>query len=169
MHKSVITHEHEGRDKMNLKEIKSLLDMFNDSDISKLELETDNVKLKMEKPAPAQQIVQQKTLSSIPIPELSPQENAAFNDKKPEQTGYIVKSPVVGTFYKSSSPDTPAFAPVGKLVKAGEVLCIVEAMKIMNEILSEESGEVVEVYVDDGGMVEYGQSLFRIVQVQNGH
>ena len=74
----------------------------------------------------------------------------------------VVKSPIVGTFYRSSEPGTPAFVEIGASVKKGQVLCIIEAMKLMNEIQAETSGEVVKIYVENGQPVEYGQPLFGI-------
>ena len=75
---------------------------------------------------------------------------------------HVVKSPIVGTFYASSSPDAPPFAKVGDVVRVGQVLCIIEAMKLMNELESEVAGEIVRVYVENGQAVEYGQSLYAI-------
>ena len=81
---------------------------------------------------------------------------------EPVKTGKAIKSPMVGTFYKAASPDAPAFVEVGSLVAQGEVVCIIEAMKLMNEIESDYSGKVVEICVDDGQPVEYGQVLMYI-------
>lgn len=83
--------------------------------------------------------------------------------KKEIKEGNIVASPIVGTFYSSSSPTKPAYVKVGDKVKEGDVLCIIEAMKVMNEIKSQYSGEIVEILVDNEDMVEYNQPLFRIV------
>lgn len=81
---------------------------------------------------------------------------------KKEAAGHIITSPIVGTFYNSSSPETPPFAPIGKSVKKGDVLCILEAMKIMNEITADIDGTVAQVFVENGEMIEARQSLFRI-------
>ena len=78
------------------------------------------------------------------------------------ETGHVVKSPIVGTFYRAGSPTARAFVEVGDRVKIGQVLCIIEAMKLMNEIESEVAGEVVRAYLENGQPVEYGQSLFAI-------
>ncbi|MBZ4410097.1 acetyl-CoA carboxylase biotin carboxyl carrier protein [Myxococcus faecalis] len=83
-------------------------------------------------------------------------------EKAPEKPGHVVTSPFVGTFYRTPAPDQPAFVDVGTVVKKGQVLCIIEAMKLMNEIESEVSGRVVEILVENGRPVEFGQSLFRI-------
>lgn len=84
------------------------------------------------------------------------------SEKKEEKEGIIIKSPMVGTFYESSSPDAEAFVKVGSKVKKGDVICIIEAMKLMNEIESDYDGEITEVLVKNEDMVEYGKPLFRI-------
>jgi acetyl-CoA carboxylase biotin carboxyl carrier protein len=87
----------------------------------------------------------------------------AEKQPEPEKTNQIkVTSPIVGTFYRSSSPDKPAYVEVGDVVKKGQVLCIIEAMKLMNEIESETAGKVIQILVENGNPVEYGQPLFMI-------
>ncbi|MGB7137189.1 MAG: acetyl-CoA carboxylase biotin carboxyl carrier protein, partial [Acidobacteriaceae bacterium] len=81
---------------------------------------------------------------------------------EPEETLHVVKSPIVGTFYESPSPGSPAFVKIGDQVEVGQVLCIVEAMKLMNEIESDAAGEIVKRLVQNGQPVEYGQSLFAV-------
>ena len=84
-------------------------------------------------------------------------------DDSPSENGVdLFKSPMVGTFYRKPSPDDPPFVEIGKKISSGEVLCIIEAMKVMNEIQSETAGEVIEILVEDGESVEYGQPLFKI-------
>jgi len=83
-------------------------------------------------------------------------------EKAPEKPGHVVTSPFVGTFYRAPSPDSPAFADVGTVVKKGQVLCIVEAMKLMNEIEAEVDGKIVEIFVLNATPVEFGEKLFRI-------
>ncbi|NTX12691.1 acetyl-CoA carboxylase biotin carboxyl carrier protein [Myxococcus sp. CA051A] len=87
---------------------------------------------------------------------------APVAEKAPEKPGHVVTSPFVGTFYRTPAPDQPAFVDVGSVVKKGQVLCIIEAMKLMNEIESEVSGRVAEILVENGRPVEFGQALFRI-------
>ncbi|MBJ6759349.1 acetyl-CoA carboxylase biotin carboxyl carrier protein [Myxococcaceae bacterium JPH2] len=90
---------------------------------------------------------------------------AAAPEKAAEKPGLVISSPFVGTFYRTPAPDQPAFVDVGSVVKKGQILCIVEAMKLMNEIESEVSGRVAEILVENGRPVEFGQSLFRIEPV----
>ncbi|MCP3164427.1 acetyl-CoA carboxylase biotin carboxyl carrier protein [Myxococcus qinghaiensis] len=96
-------------------------------------------------------------VSSAPAPVA-----AAVAEKAPEKPGHVVTSPFVGTFYRTPAPDQPAFVDAGSVVKKGQVLCIIEAMKLMNEIESEVSGRVAEILVENGRPVEFGQALFRI-------
>ncbi len=102
-------------------------------------------------------------------PAAPPPAEARAEEKKaagsPEKPGHIISSPFVGTFYRAPAPDQPAFVDVGSVVKKGQVLCIVEAMKLMNEIESEVSGKVAEILVENGQPVEFGQALFRIEPV----
>jgi acetyl-CoA carboxylase biotin carboxyl carrier protein len=98
--------------------------------------------------------------ASVPAPPAAPAPKAA--EKAPEKPGHLVSSPFVGTFYRAPSPDSPAFVDVGSVVKKGQVLCIVEAMKLMNEIESEVEGKIAEIYVLNATPVEFGEKLFRI-------
>ena len=92
----------------------------------------------------------------------APVPTAAAPAEPPEPKGHVVKSPMVGTFYRSASPGAPSFVEVGKAVKPGDPLCIIEAMKLLNEIEAEVAGDVLEVLVENGQPVEYGQPLFVI-------
>jgi acetyl-CoA carboxylase biotin carboxyl carrier protein len=98
--------------------------------------------------------------TSVPAPAAAPAPKAA--EKAPEKPGIMVSSPFVGTFYRAPSPDSPAFVDVGSVVKKGQVLCIVEAMKLMNEIEAEVEGKIAEIYVLNATPVEFGEKLFRI-------
>ena len=153
---------------MNLKEIKELIEMLKGTDISELEIERSGVKVRLRKggdvtfhPAmprmeyPPAAIVA-PAVAAVPSP---PVEKAAEPAKANEVK---VTSPIVGTFYRSSSPDKPSYVEIGAAVKKGQVLCIIEAMKLMNEIESESSGKIVQVLVENGQPVEYGQALFVI-------
>jgi acetyl-CoA carboxylase biotin carboxyl carrier protein len=110
-------------------------------------------------PAPSVAVVAAPSQAAAPVPA------AAAAPAKPAESGQVVTSPFVGTFYRSPSPDQPSFAEVGSVVKKGQALCIIEAMKLMNEIESEFSGKVVEILVQNGQPVEFGQPLFRIQPV----
>lgn len=96
------------------------------------------------------------------VPQAAPVQSAPAAAKPEEVSGRIITSPIVGTFYSSPSPEKPAFVKVGDSVNAGDVVCIIESMKLMNEINSEFSGKIAEIYVDNGESVEFGQKLMRI-------
>ena len=136
---------------MDSKEIRELIEMISRSNFSSFELEeADGFKLKLVKEAAAPSVnVVAAAPAAVPAP--------AVEDGLVE-----FDSPIVGTFYRSAGPDAPPFADVGQTVKKGQVLCIVEAMKVMNEIESEIEAEVVEVCVADGQPVEFGEVLFRL-------
>lgn len=154
---------------MNLKELKELIEMLKNTDISEIEIDRSGVKVRvrrggdvtyhpvlprMEYPpaaitAPAVSAAD-KTAAAAPAPAVAP-------------TSQIkVTSPIVGTFYRSSSPDKPPYVEVGDVVKKGQVLCIIEAMKLMNEIESETAGKIIQALTENGQSVEYGQPLFVI-------
>lgn len=144
---------------MEYEKIKQLMEDMGNSKLTSVDIEfPDGTKIKMDKnvavtvaPVPtAQQVVVES-----PIEEVAQKEEV--------KEGNIVKSPMVGTFYSKSSPTSNPYVEVGSEVKKGTVLCIVEAMKLMNEIESEFNGKIAEVFVEDGTPVEYGQPLFRIV------
>jgi oxaloacetate decarboxylase alpha subunit len=155
---------------MNLKELKELIEMVKDTDISEVEIERSGVKVRLRKggdvtyhPAmprmdyPPSAIIA-PVVSETPAAAI-PAEKAA-EPAKSNQTK--VTSPIVGTFYRSSSPEKPAYVEVGAVVKKGQVLCIIEAMKLMNEIESETAGKIVQILVENGQPVEYGEPLFVI-------
>ncbi|MBC7324133.1 MAG: acetyl-CoA carboxylase biotin carboxyl carrier protein, partial [Moorella sp. (in: Bacteria)] len=148
---------------MNLQEIKELIKLIDQTAIAELSLDSGGVKVAIRKavvkgPLPAEED------SFLPPPV---QENAGqpvpAAEKMPETAGLTpVKSPMVGTFYSAPAPDAPPFVRVGDVVQKGQVLCIIEAMKLMNEIKSEAAGEIVKILVENGQPVEYGQDLFLI-------
>ena len=151
---------------MEYKEIKKLMDDMGESKLTELEIEfPDGIKISMKKDdgkrlsAPTPAVIPQAqpliTVPQAPVPMAVKQEGQKVE-------GNIVKSPMVGTFYSKSSPTAEPFVKVGSKVKKGDTLCIIEAMKLMNEIESEFDGEIVEILAKDDDMVEYGQSLFII-------
>ena len=149
---------------MEYKEIKQLMDDMGNSKLSSIDIEfPDGIKISMTKTT-------EKGLSvvtaeqTMPVTVEVPQVPAKQEKKDLEMTESfkIIKSPMVGTFYASSSPDKPPYVKVGDKIKKGQVVCIVEAMKLMNEIESEFDGEIAEICIKDGGMVEYGKPLFKI-------
>ncbi len=161
---------------MDFQDIKYLIDRIENSSLTEFELKIDNEYIKMGKngvsPQPQIQVQQPKpqiieaaqvkleqVVTEIKAPVMPAQQESA----PAEAEGNFVKAPLVGTFYESPSPDKPAFKKAGDMVKKGDVLCIIEAMKVMNEIVCEYDGKVADVLVQNEQMVEYGQSLFRIV------
>ena len=151
--------------KFDLKYLEKLAKLMTDSELTEMQLEDQEqmIVLKREKQSvTAQQII--PVAETTVIPQENTTETKQIESKKEEtpKTSKAIKSPMVGTFYKAASPDAPAFVEVGSLVAQGEVVCIIEAMKLMNEIESDFSGKVVEICVDDGQPVEYGQILMYI-------
>jgi len=146
------------------KEIRELIEMISRSNFSAFELEeADGFKLKLVKAGAPSVNVVAAAPAALPatVPAAAPA--VAPTPVEPPDDGLVdFDSPIVGTFYRSPGPDAPAFADLGQNVKKGQVLCIVEAMKVMNEIESEIDAEVVEVCVTDGQPVEFGEVLFRL-------
>lgn len=142
---------------MNYDDIKRLIEDMGNSKLTEINIDfPDGTKIGMKKEIG--NIVENK---KVVIQEVEPQV-ASSENKTQENEGNIVKSPMVGTFYLRPDPNSEPYVEVGKVVKKGDVLCIIEAMKLMNEIESEFDGEVAEILVKDGEMVEYGKPLFRI-------
>ena len=161
---------------MNQKELKELIEFLIDKDISEFELERGDVKVRIKRGADQHvaPIIQHIPVSAHPAP-VAHSAPAATPTTLPayppvtsapppaaEEGLHIVKSPIVGTFYESPSPGSPPFVKAGDTVEAGQVLCIIEAMKLMNEIESDMSGEIVKKLVSNSQPVEYGQPLFAI-------
>ena len=160
---------------MNQKEIKELIEFLIEKDVTEFELERGDVKLRVKRGQEVHMVSAPPSVSMVasPQPFAAPIASAASAPAAPaasaapaapaEEEGlHSVKSPIVGTFYEAPSPGSPPFIKVGDHVNAGHVLCIVEAMKLMNEIESDVAGEVVKIVVNNGQPVEYGQSLFKI-------
>ena len=152
---------------MNYEEIKRLIDDMGNSKIDELSIEfPDGVKISMKKdkaPIVPASKMPVESVQYVTVPEKNEKTELKENDRQDDNEDCkIVKSPMVGTFYSKSSPDAMPYVEVGSKVKKGDILCIVEAMKLMNEIESEYDGEVVEICVKDGEMVDYGKPLFKI-------
>ncbi len=158
---------------MDLKLVKNLLDLISKSDVNEVSIEEGDFKLKVKKqselPAanlqyqmPAQPLTSQPAQAqpAQQAPAQQPSAGGAESESQPD--GEVVKSPIVGTFYEAPSPDSDAFVKVGDKVSTGDTLCIIEAMKIMNEIDAEFSGTVEKIIVNDGQPVEFDQPLFII-------
>ncbi len=170
---------------MNQKEIKELIELLVEKDITEFELERGDMKVHVKRggaappmphiaslppltvvaapsgastAAPLAAAAEPQAATAPPVPSAPPSEAAADSDL------FILKSPIVGTFYEAPSPGTPPFVKVGDSVKEGQVLCIIEAMKLMNEIEAEVSGVIAKMFVSNGSPVEYGMPLFGIRQ-----
>lgn len=147
---------------MDLRKLKKLIDLVQESGISELEVTEGEEKVRIAKQLTAAPIAHQvyapAPLAAAPTP--SPASTEPTAPTLPE--GHVVKSPMVGTFYRASSPDAKAFVEVGDSVKEGQTLCIVEAMKLLNEIESDASGVVKAILVENGQPVEFGEPLFII-------
>ena len=151
----------------NLDEIKEFINLLEDSSLSVFEIQKeDGSKIRLEKAQPAQQIVNTIPVANgvaAPAPVAAPVESAPTVTAAPvADSSKTIDAPIVGVFYAASAPGKAPYVSVGKKVKKGDVVCIIEAMKCMNEIQAEEDGEIVEVLVKDGELVEYGQPLFKI-------
>ena len=154
---------------MDLDEIKRILELMRDNGLAEFELEQEGVKIRLRKDSGPQWTGHAPV---SPSPVFVPQVTAAPNPGEPASAPLtvasedvdlaIIKSPIVGTLYRASEPGAPPFAEVGTVVKRGQVLCIIEAMKLMNEIESDTDGEIAAVYVENGQPVQYGDRLFAI-------
>ena len=155
---------------MNQKELKELIEFLIEKDIAEFELERGDVKVKIKRAAePALPDSRYFAVHPAPAPVSAPapvpaQVDLAANAAapEPEESLHIVKSPIVGTFYESPSPGSPPFVKVGDPLEVGQVLCIVEAMKLLNEIECDMAGELVKKLVANGQPIEYGQELFAV-------
>ena len=153
---------------MDLRKLKTLIDLVSESNISELEITETEGKVRIVKgggAAPVQYV--QTVAAPAAVPAAAPALAGAAAAPAPAAApavpaGHAVKSPMVGTFYRSSSPGAPAFVEVGSQVKEGDTLCIIEAMKILNEIEADKSGTVTQILGENGQAVEYGQPLFII-------
>lgn len=152
---------------MDLRKLKTLIDLVAESDIAELEVTEGESKVRIVKSSamPQNQVVMmqpqgmQQAYQPAPMAAAAPVAAAVV---AAEPTGYIVKSPMVGTFYRSSAPGSAAFVEIGASVKEGDTLCIIEAMKLLNEIDTDKAGIVTQILVENGQPVEFGQPLFVI-------
>lgn len=158
---------------MDLKDIQNLIKFVAKSGVNEVKLEVEDVKItiKTGKGITETTFVQQTPLTSVPITQAPAQLNVAAEAPKTENANnladedskyIVVKSPIIGTFYRRPSPDKPLFVEVGSNIKEGDVLCIIEAMKLFNEIESEVSGKIVKILVEDATPVEFNQPLFLV-------
>jgi acetyl-CoA carboxylase biotin carboxyl carrier protein len=163
--KSSRQHHHRWSDPMDLRKLKTLIDLVSESNVSELEIteaegkvrivKSSGAPLVMQQPAAAMAVAPQVTASNLPGA-------SAADALTAVPVGHAVKSPMVGTFYRSASPGAKAYVEIGSVVREGETICIIEAMKILNEIEADKSGTVTKILCDNGQAVEYGQPLFMI-------
>lgn len=148
---------------MNVKEIKEMIGLMNENNLSELEIEKEGMRIKLKKAAALGQeqvsapifIEREKIQPAEPRPQKVPRKEGGPDKLE-------IKSPMVGTFYRASSPEAPPFVQVNQDIEPGQVICIIEAMKLMNEIKSESKGKILEILVDNAEPVEFGQPLFLI-------
>ena len=148
---------------MDLRKLKTLIDLVSDSNVSELEITEAEGKVRIVKSmgVAAPVMVQQQTPVAAPVAAAPVAVAAPLAAEVPAApAGHAVKSPMVGTFYRSSSPGAAPFVQIGSVVKEGDTLCIIEAMKLMNEIECDQTGRIVEILVKNGQPVEFGEPLF---------
>ena len=139
---------------METKKLKELIKFMNDNNLCELEIEEEDKCIRLKKNSSTQPVV----VSSAPLPASSP----APESQKSKKNILEIKSPMVGTFYAAPSPGAKPYASIGDLIKPGKVVCVIEAMKLMNEIKAEVSGKIVQILAENGETIEFGQTLFTI-------
>ncbi|MFA6129658.1 MAG: acetyl-CoA carboxylase biotin carboxyl carrier protein [Candidatus Omnitrophota bacterium] len=149
---------------MNIKEIKEMINLMNENGLVELEIEKDDMRIRLKKTTSGIEGFNGPVVfqgQNIPLAQDKAQNVPAPEEKIIVKTVEI-KAPMVGTFYRAPSPESPAYVEVGQVIEPGQVICIIEAMKLMNEIKSEIKGKILEILVDNAEPVEFGQSLFLI-------
>ena len=149
---------------MDLRKLKKLIDLVQESGIGELEITEGEEKVRISRMGPGAPAVMATPTPMAMVPATGPASSSApaAPEAPPAPTGHTLKSPMVGTFYRSPSPGAPSFVEVGQAVTKGQTLCIIEAMKLLNEIESDAAGTVKAILVENGQPVEYGQPLFVI-------
>ncbi len=143
---------------MYIKEIKDMIVLMNDNNLTELEIEKEGVRIKLRKGSSGIE----RAVEFVPTPQLAGATNktAAEGAKVDTKNTVDVKSPMVGTFYRAASPESPSYVNMGDIISPGQVICIIEAMKLMNEIKSEVKGKIVDIQADNAEPVEFGQVLY---------
>jgi acetyl-CoA carboxylase biotin carboxyl carrier protein len=161
--------EKSGSPSLNMDELRELAELIDEYGLVDFEFENANIRVHMRKQGPpgppvhyAPANAPAANVAAPPADASQPAANAEAEAAPEEFSGNIITSPIVGTYYQSPSPDAPSFVNVGDKVKRGQVVCIIEAMKLMNEIESEYDGEIAMIYVENGQAVEFGQPLFAV-------
>ena len=146
---------------MDLRKLKTLIDLVSESNVSELEITEAEGKVRIVKSSGAPLVMQQPAVAMVAAP-AAVAAAPVVAEAPAAPIGHAVKSPMVGTFYRSASPGASPFIEVGSVVKEGETICIIEAMKILNEIEADKSGTITKILCENGQAVEYGQPLFMI-------
>ncbi|MFH1478359.1 MAG: acetyl-CoA carboxylase biotin carboxyl carrier protein [Candidatus Omnitrophota bacterium] len=149
---------------MNLKEIKEIINLMNENNLGEIEIEREGTRIRIKKSVSgAFEAMSEERGGSKIIQTVCPSTaEAAPIKEEPSKNLLTIKTPMVGTFYRAPSPDTKPYVEIGSIIEIGQTICIIEAMKLMNEIKSEVKGRIVEVLVENAGPVEYGQILFMV-------
>lgn len=148
---------------MDLRKLKKLIDLVEESGIAELEITEGEERVRISRSgSPIQATVPSSVVSAAPVVAPAAAAIATVQDKEELSTDHVVKAPMVGTFYRTSSPGSDPFVEVGQTVKVGDTLCIIEAMKLLNEIESDKEGTIKAILIENGQPVEYGESLFVI-------
>lgn len=151
---------------MNLKEIKEMIALMNENNLMELEIEKEGMRIRLKKESAADKMSGSPAMMGMPHFTVTQEQAPAQPAKEEAKKNLLeIKAPMVGTFYRAPSPEAPPFVEVGQTIDAGQVVCIIEAMKLMNEIKSEVRGKVVEVVAENGHPIEFGQPLFLIEPV----
>ena len=150
---------------MNLKEIKELITLMNENDLMELEVEREGMKVRLKKLSSGKIEAITEEHAAPGAAQVVKTGEKAGEQSRQEKCLTAIKAPMVGTFYRSASPDAKPYAEIGQPVDVGQVVCIIEAMKLMNEIKSEVKGKIVEILVENARSVEYGQALFMVEQI----
>ncbi len=150
---------------MDIRKIKKLIELLEESNIGEIEIKEgeESVRISRNSPAAATPFVMPAPMAAAPVAPAAAAPVPADAEAPVEQEGHAIKSPMVGTFYRSPTPGSKAFVEVGHQVKAGDVLCIVEAMKMMNQIEADKSGTIGAILVEDGEPVEFDQPMIMII------
>lgn len=148
---------------MYIKEIKDMINLMNENGLTEIEIEKEGVRIKLRKGSGGIE----RAVEFVPAPQGAAQSEkpAAGSEKAEKKNTLDVKSPMVGTFYRAASPESPPYVNMGDTISPGQVICIIEAMKLMNEIKSEVKGKIVDIQVDNAEPVEFGQILFVVEPV----
>ena len=150
---------------MKIKEIQEIINFIKKSDLDDVSIETENIKIRVKKNNGNFTTIEQPKLVKNEIqPQATPVENKVSEEKKEKisNNNIIIKSPMIGTFYRSPNPESDPFVSEGDSIKVGQTICIVEAMKLFNDIESEVSGKIVKILVDDNSPIEFDQPLFEV-------